>query len=178
MYAQVQAAAQEYQREFAAKDAAIQALNSEVEALQDLLHSQLEDTRAATRVSKRSTLRKQQNMAQEMELYIASPSLLRSAHSEVEALEDLLHSQLQDARVAAMVSCLFECIKAVDSVRTRISSSARSEVEALQDLLHAQLEDARQAARVRLLVVDGSYDKTNRQGETGETSIVGYCTEH
>ena len=48
--AQVQAAAQEYQREFAAKDAAIQALNGEVEALQDLLHSQLEDARTAARV--------------------------------------------------------------------------------------------------------------------------------
>jgi hypothetical protein len=48
--AQVQAAAQEYQREFAAKDTAIQALNGEVEALQDLLHSQLEDARTAARV--------------------------------------------------------------------------------------------------------------------------------
>ncbi len=47
----MQAAAQEYQREFAAKDAAIQALNGEVEALQDLLHSQLEDARSAARVS-------------------------------------------------------------------------------------------------------------------------------
>lgn len=46
----MQAAAQEYQREFAAKDAAIQALNGEVEALQDLLHSQLEDARTAARV--------------------------------------------------------------------------------------------------------------------------------
>lgn len=50
-FLQVQAAAQEYQREFAAKDAAIQALNSEVEALQDLLHSQLENARTAARVT-------------------------------------------------------------------------------------------------------------------------------
>ena len=47
---QVQAAAQEYQREFAAKDSAIQALHSEVEALQDMLHTQLSAARAAAKV--------------------------------------------------------------------------------------------------------------------------------
>ncbi len=47
---QVQAAARDYQHEFAAKDAAIQALNSEVEALQDLLHAQLQEARAAAKV--------------------------------------------------------------------------------------------------------------------------------
>lgn len=47
---QVQAAAQEYQREFAAKDATITALSAEVESLQDLLHNQLHDARDAAQV--------------------------------------------------------------------------------------------------------------------------------
>eukprot|EP00208_Stichococcus_sp_RCC1054_P002079 CAMPEP_0206143610 /NCGR_PEP_ID=MMETSP1473-20131121/21153_1 /ASSEMBLY_ACC=CAM_ASM_001109 /TAXON_ID=1461547 /ORGANISM="Stichococcus sp, Strain RCC1054" /LENGTH=1690 /DNA_ID=CAMNT_0053539093 /DNA_START=726 /DNA_END=5798 /DNA_ORIENTATION=+ len=47
LWEQVQAAAQEYQREFAAKDATITALSAEVESLQDLLHNQLHDARDA-----------------------------------------------------------------------------------------------------------------------------------
>lgn len=47
---QVHAAAQEYQREFAAKDSAITALAAEVEALQDMLHTQLDEAREAAKV--------------------------------------------------------------------------------------------------------------------------------
>jgi len=87
-FLQVQAAAQEYQREFAAKDAAIQALNSEVEALQDLLHSQLEDARAAARVN------------------FVPLNILQSTSGlgqRLKVLLELLHSRLEDARAAARV---------------------------------------------------------------------------